>query len=66
MKKSEGIITAANSKTMNAIEKEALFAEAEINERTPDFTSEEELPNTGQEVKSQARNKSDHKKRRKS
>jgi hypothetical protein len=66
MKKSEGIITAANSKTMNAVEKEALFAEAEINERTPDFTSEEELPKTGNKVKSQALNKIDDKKRRKS
>ena len=61
MKKSEGIVTAANSKTMNAVEKEALFAEAEINERTPDFTSEEELPKTGTEVKSQPNTKDDKK-----
>ena len=66
MKKSEGIVTAANSKTMNAVEKEALFAEAEINERTPDFTSEEELPNTGHKVTSPPEAKKKENKRNKS
>ena len=46
-KRTGNITTAANSKTMNAVEKTALFAEAEIKETTPDFTSEDELPKTG-------------------
>jgi len=46
MNRTGSIVTAANSKTMNAVEKTSLFAEAEIKETTPDFTSEEELPKT--------------------
>ena len=52
MKRAGNITTAANSKTMNSVEKTALFAEAEIRETTPDFTSEDELPNTGGGLKS--------------
>ncbi|MES2890483.1 MAG: hypothetical protein V4725_00680 [Bacteroidota bacterium] len=50
-KDADAVITAANSKTMNAVEKTALFAEAEIKETTPDFTNKEELPQTGQGTK---------------
>ncbi len=53
MPRNDQFTTAANSRTMNAVTKSALFAEAEIVETTPDFTSEEELPNTGTQQKSQ-------------
>jgi hypothetical protein len=47
---------------MNAVVKSALFAEAEIVETTPDFTSEDELPNTGPQKKSSGQNKQTKKK----
>lgn len=65
MKKTDSIVTAANSKTMNAVEKTALFAEAEIRETTPDFTSREELPQTGHGSANQKKAESPRKKRKK-